>query len=196
MEKAILLAEAISPCVLWIDNIDKVFPGDDRASMRTLSMFISWMQQKTKPVFTIITSNNIEGLPVELLCKSVFDEIFFIDLPILEERVDIFYAHLRKRRPETYKKYDVEMLAEKTRGFVGAEIEQVIIDAMYNAFDDNKREFTENDIVNSIKRIIPVSRLQRDKVEYFREWLVEGKVISASSEGVIKEERNGIVLEI
>jgi SpoVK/Ycf46/Vps4 family AAA+-type ATPase len=103
---------------------------------------------------------------------------------------------LRKRRPETYKKYDVEMLAEKTRGFVGAEIEQVIIDAMYNAFDDNKREFTENDIVNSIKRIIPVSRLQRDKVEYFREWLVEGKVISASSEGVIKEETNGIVLEI
>jgi SpoVK/Ycf46/Vps4 family AAA+-type ATPase len=174
MRKAIALAEAMSPNVLWLDEIEKGFSGlkgssgDSGVTLRVFGTFLTWMQEKIKPVFVIATANDIENLPPELLRKGRFDEIFFIDLPTAAERKTIFDIHfgLKKRDP---KKYDVDRLAKEADQFSGAEIEQAILSAMYRAFAED-REFTTEDVLKSIKETVPLAVTASEKITHLRQW--------------------------
>jgi len=177
LRNAIRLAETISPCILWVDELEKAFAGssgsagDSGTSARILGTFLTWMQEKTKPVFIIATGNDITLLPPELMRKGRFDEIFFVDLPTASEREAIFKVHLEKVRP-VIRQFNLQKLAAATDKYSGAEIEQIIYDAMFTAFDDNQREFTEEDIIASITEIIPISRFMKERIETLRQWAV------------------------
>jgi AAA+ superfamily predicted ATPase len=179
--RALQLAETVAPCVLWLDEMEKSLSHgdlDSGTSTRVFGSILTWMQEKTAPCFVVATANDIGSLPPELLRKGRFDEIFFLDLPTLKERQAIFAVHLAKRRriPEDF---DAARLARESEGYVGAEIEQAVIDAMYVGFNDG-REFTTEDIAQAIKRQVPLSISQREIVEALREWLHEGRAQSAS----------------
>lgn len=179
--KALLLAETVAPCVLWIDELDKAFaPGDmdGGVSRRVFASILTWMQEKKKPCFVVSTANNVNVLPVELLRRGRFDEIFFLDLPTLAERCEIISVHLKKRN-RLCRDFEVEKLAKASQGYVGAEIEQAIIDAMYAGFDAD-REFTTDDILNAFRKQIPLSVSQADAVQELRRMLMDGKAQSAS----------------
>jgi SpoVK/Ycf46/Vps4 family AAA+-type ATPase len=180
--RALSLAETIAPCILWVDEIEKAFAfgsGDAGTSQRVFAHLLTWMQDKTAPCFVVATANNIAALPPELLRKGRFDEIFFLDLPNLEERREIFAVHLKKRKCIPAE-FDLDTLAQKSEGYVGAEIEQTVIDAMYLAFNENMRRVTTADILTCIKTQVPLSVSQRETVAALREWLAEGRAISAS----------------
>lgn len=184
--RALALAETISPCLLWIDEMEKglaVGGGDGGTSMRVFGTILSWMQEKTKPVFIVATANNIAMLPPELLRRGRFDEIFFLDLPTSAERREIFEVHLRKRR-RPVQQFDVDRLAaQPSEGYVGAEIEQAVIDAMYLAYSDRQnpgRDFTTEDILAALDRQVPMSQSQREAIGMLRQWLAEGRAQSAS----------------
>ncbi len=178
LRQAIHLAETISPCILWIDELEKAFAGssgsagDGGTSARILGTFLTWMQEKTKPVFIIATGNDVAQLPPELMRKGRFDEIFFVDLPSNSERQAIFKVLLEKVRP-VIRHFDLNKLADATTDYSGAEIEQIIYDAMFNAFDDNQREFTEADILASVDEIIPISRLMSEKIDGLKAWAAQ-----------------------
>jgi SpoVK/Ycf46/Vps4 family AAA+-type ATPase len=130
--------------------------------------FLTWMQEKSAPVFTVATANDIQSLPPETLRKGRFDEIFFVDLPNAAERQEIWAIHLRKRnRP--LDRFNLTRLAEETEGFSGAEIEQAILSAMYDAFDE-EREVEMPDLLRNIHQTIPLSQTMRDQVEMLRGW--------------------------
>jgi len=180
--RALALAEAISPCILWVDEIEKAFAfgsGDAGTSQRVFAHLLTWMQDKTAPCFVVATANNIAALPPELLRKGRFDEIFFLDLPTFEERREIFSVHLRKRRCIPAE-FDLGLLATESEGYVGAEIEQTIIDAMYRAFNENMRNVTTDDILLCLRTQVPLSVSQRETVAALRAWLAEGRAQSAS----------------
>lgn len=180
--RALALAGTIAPCILWVDEIEKAFAfgsGDAGTSQRVFAHLLTWMQDKTSPCFVVATANNIAALPPELLRKGRFDEIFFLDLPSTEERREIFAVHLKKRRcvPADY---DLDRLARESEGFVGAEIEQVIIDAMYLAFNEEMRRVTTDDILTCIRKQVPLSVSQRETIGLLRTYLAEGRAVSAS----------------
>ncbi len=181
MREAIKTAEAISPCILWIDEIEKGFSGlgnsgDSGTSSRIFGTFLSWMQEKTKPVFVVATANNIAGLPSEMMRKGRFDEIFFIDLPTFNERKQIFKVHLESRLKDPTVMGDfvidentLEHLAGITEGFGGAELEQIVIMGLFDAFAD-ERSITMKDFENSIHNTIPLSVTQAEQIRSIREW--------------------------
>jgi SpoVK/Ycf46/Vps4 family AAA+-type ATPase len=175
MRKAMQLAEGIAPVVLWIDEIEKAFSGssqsgssDGGTTARVLGWFLTWLQEKTSAVFVVATANQVKGLPPELLRKGRLDEIFFVDLPSLEERIEIFKIHLNKknRDPEIF---SVGKLAAAANGFSGAEIEQVIIAALHDSFFEN-RDLALEDIVNNIEVTVPLSETMREQIDSMREW--------------------------
>ncbi len=181
LRQALRLAAIVAPCVVWIDEVEKALASgglDGGTSMRVFGTILTWMQEKTAPCFVVATANDIQRLPPELIRKGRFDEIFFLDLPTLEERLEIFGVHLRKRRrqPEAF---DVGQLARQAEGYVGAEIEQAIIEAMYVGFNSG-REFTTADIVEALKRQVPLSVSSRETITALRDWLREGRAQSAS----------------
>lgn len=181
MRKAIQTAEAISPCILWIDEIEKGFSGlsssgDSGTSSRIFGHFLTWMQEKEKPVFVIATANNISSLPPEMLRKGRFDEIFFVDLPTHRERVEIFRLHLKKRLMDPIVCGNFEMnednlnhLASLTEGFVGAEIEQTVINGLFEAFYE-ERSVTLADFEKICKQIVPLSITQAEQIKGIRDW--------------------------
>jgi len=176
MRRAILIAETLSPCILWIDEIEKGLAGirssgmsDGGTTARIFATLLSWMQEKTKPVFVISTANDISQLPPELLRKGRFDEIFFVDLPNTLERKQILNIHLRKRGRDPAD-FDLKSLIEASRGFSGAEIEQAIISSMYDAFADNEREINSADILKSLKETYPLSKTMADRIDELRQW--------------------------
>lgn len=181
MRMAIKTAEAVSPSILWIDEIEKGFSGtgssgDGGTSTRIFGTFLTWMQEKTKPVFVVSTANNINSLPPELMRKGRFDEIFFVDLPTKKERMEIFKLHLKKRLkdPEVASGIEIndellERLADITEGFVGAEIEQAVISALFEAFYEN-RELREEDLIRVINNTVPLSVTQSEQIIGIREW--------------------------
>ena len=180
--RALSLAETIAPCILWVDEIEKAFAfgsGDAGTSQRVFAHLLTWMQDKTSPCFVVATANNIAALPPELLRKGRFDEIFFLDLPSPAERREIFSVHLKKRKcvPADY---DLDLLARESEGYVGAEIEQTVIDAMYLAFNDSMRRVTTEDIISCIRRQVPLSISQRETIASLRSYLAEGRAVSAS----------------
>jgi len=175
IRKAIKVSESVAPCILWADEIEKGFAGasggavsDSGTTARVFATFLTWMQEKTAPVFMLATANNVSQLPPEMLRKGRFDEIFFVDLPDLEERKQIFSIHLKKRGREL-KKFKLEELAKLTEGFSGAEIEQVIVGALYNAFDAN-RELSQKDVATEAKAVVPLSVMMREDIEELRQW--------------------------
>ena len=181
MRKAINTAEAIAPCILWIDEIEKGFSGlnsqgDSGTSSRIFGQFLTWMQEKEKPVFVIATANNISSLPPEMLRKGRFDEIFFVDLPTFRERVEIFKVHLNKRLKNSKIIGDFEIslatlnnLASLTEGFVGAEIEQVVIDGLFEAFYE-ERSVRLTDFQKVCKQFVPLSVTQAEHIKAIRDW--------------------------
>jgi SpoVK/Ycf46/Vps4 family AAA+-type ATPase len=181
MRKAIKTAEAIAPCILWIDEIEKGFSGinsagDSGTSSRIFGQFLTWMQEKEKPVFVIATANNISSLPPEMLRKGRFDEIFFVDLPTHRERLEIFKVHLKKRLKDSavigdfkISEHNLEYLAELTEGFVGAEVEQVVINGLFEAYYED-RSVTLSDFERICKQFIPLSITQAEQIKKIREW--------------------------
>jgi SpoVK/Ycf46/Vps4 family AAA+-type ATPase len=174
MRKAIRIAESLAPCCLWIDELEKGFAGmgggvsDSGTTARVFSTFLTWMQEKTKPVFLIATANDVSALPPELLRKGRFDEIFFIDLPESKEREEIFTIHLSKRKRDP-KKFKVKELAKLTKGFSGAEIEQVVISALNHAFFDG-RELEYKDLSEEAKNQVPLSVMMAEGIDELRDW--------------------------
>ncbi len=182
VRRALRLAEVVAPCVLWIDEMEKALAHgglDSGTSTRVFATILTWMQEKTSPVFVVATANDISSLPPELLRKGRFDEIFFLDLPTEEERKEIFAVHLRKRG-RIVEDYDIPRLAGASEGYTGSEIEQAVIDAMYIGFNDDQREFTTQDILESLRRQVPLSVSQRENIQSLRNWLREGRAQSAS----------------
>lgn len=181
IRQALRLTEQIAPCVLWIDELEKALAsggGDGGTSQRVVGSILTWMQDKKAPVFVVATANDISQLPPELLRRGRFDEVFFLDLPTLSEREQILEVHLRKRERDP-RKFDVPALAAECALYVGAEIEQALIDAMYIAFSED-REVTTADISRAISNLVPLARSQREQIAYLRTWLEEGRAQSAS----------------
>jgi SpoVK/Ycf46/Vps4 family AAA+-type ATPase len=180
----IQLAEALAPCILWIDEIDKAFSGidargDGGTTNRVFGTFINWLAEKKSPVFVVATANNIQALPPEMLRKGRFDEIFFVGLPNQEEREAIFSLHLNRLRPHNLKSYDFDRLAYETPDFSGAEIEQTIIEAMHLGFSQN-RDFTTDDILTAASQIIPLARTAQEQIQLLQNWAASGKARLAS----------------
>ena len=190
MRKAIQTAEAVAPSILRIDEIEKGFGGnggerDGGTATRVFGTFLTWMSEKTKPVFVIATANNINALPSEMLRKGRFDEIFFVDLPTKTERKVIFKLHLEKRLKGSISKNFaitddlLNRLSETTEGFVGAEIEQVVISALFEAFSEN-RSLQEEDLYKVIKNTVPLSTTQSEQILAIREWANERAVAATA----------------
>jgi SpoVK/Ycf46/Vps4 family AAA+-type ATPase len=181
MRNAIKTAEAVAPCILWLDELEKGFSGaggggqnDSGTTQRVFGTFITWMQEKTSSVFVIATANNVKHLPPELLRKGRFDEIFFIDLPTADERATIVDIHLAKKNRDPTA-FDTEKVVAATQGFSGSEIEQAVISALYDAFDERSINNDNTDIdtdrvVASCLEIIPLSKTMREAIEGMREW--------------------------
>jgi len=174
-------AEAMSPCILWIDEIDKGFGGDARSdggtSQRVLASLLTWMAEKESSVFVIATANAIDKLPAELLRKGRFDEIFFLDLPNSEERQSILDLHLKKRRPNY--SFPLSTIIDRTDGFSGAELEQAVIEGMHISFSEN-RELLEKDLIKAVSELVPLSRTAKEQIDLLKDWSSTGRARSAS----------------
>jgi ATPase family associated with various cellular activities (AAA) len=174
LKRAIHTAEAMAPIVLWIDEMEKAFAhgaagaDDSGTSLRIFGTFLSWMQDKKDGVFVVATCNDIERLPPELLRKGRFDEIFFVDLPSVEVRADILSVHLRRRGRDP-QKFDVNDLAARMQGFSGAEIEQVVLSALYSAFAVGG-ELNHDTLIDEIARTVPLYATAREKLDALRAW--------------------------
>ncbi|GAB4531764.1 MAG: AAA family ATPase [Anaerolineales bacterium] len=175
IRNALRLAESVSPCVLWLDELDKGLSGiasshlsDAGTSARVFGSFLTWMQEKTAPVFVVATANDITSLPPEALRKGRFDEIFFIDLPRQEEREEIFAIHLQKRGRDP-RRFDLPTLARYSETFSGAEIEQAIIAALYDAFDAG-HELDTTDILNALQNSVPLAQTMEAQITTLRRW--------------------------
>jgi SpoVK/Ycf46/Vps4 family AAA+-type ATPase len=197
IRRCIQLAEAVSPCIMWIDEIeideiDKAFggitgfQGDSGTQLRVFGTFITWLQEKEKPVFVIATANEPKNLPAELWRKGRYDEVFFVDLPSLEEREEIFRIHLERKNQSTAQ-LDITALADNTQGYTGAEIEQGIKDAIVSTFNElhagmetteaentienlSSITLTQEALLNSVRNITPLSALKKEEIDELRAW--------------------------
>lgn len=194
MRKAISTAEAIAPSILWVDEIEKGLSGingsnggsDGGTSVRVFGTFLTWLQEKEKPVFVIATSNDISALPPELLRKGRFDEIFFVDLPTLAERQKIFKVHIQKKLNNSPINHEIKAddevamrLAKITEGFTGSEIEQAVISALFEAFYHN-RGLREEDIVKAVNETVPLAITQKEHILAIRDWAKDRAVLATA----------------
>lgn len=186
IREAIRLAEVIAPCVLWVDEIEKAFAGshgDSGTANRVLATFLTWMQEKSAPVFVFATANNVDHLPPEFLRKGRFDEIFFLDLPTHAERIRILEVHLRdKGYSMLHHRFDLASVASATEGFVGAELEAVVNDAMFPAFRDSRREIETADLLAAAAAMVPLCRSHQHHIEVLRRMVESGQARNASDD--------------
>jgi SpoVK/Ycf46/Vps4 family AAA+-type ATPase len=184
VRRAIAVAESVAPAILWVDEIDKAFAGsqssgstDGGTTARVLGTFLTWLSEKTSPVFVVTTANDISQLPPELLRKGRLDEIFFVDLPSLEERQEIFRIHLarRARKPEDF---DLPAMAEAAVDCSGAEIEEAINSALYDAFYAGQ-EITTELILNTLSQTVPLAKTMDEQISRLRNW-ADGRARNAS----------------
>jgi ATP-dependent 26S proteasome regulatory subunit len=175
LRSAIKVAESIAPVVLWVDEIEKGFAGigssnvsDAGTAARVFGSFITWLQEKKKPVFVIATANTVSQLPPELVRKGRFDEIFFVDLPDAQERASIWQIHLAKRNRDPAD-FDLTTLAMASDGLSGAEIEQAVIAGLYEAFDKN-RALTMGDLLEVLQETVPLSQMMAEEIDSLRAW--------------------------
>ena len=197
MRRALATAEAVAPSILWIDEIEKGLSGlgsngDSGVSSRIFGQFLTWMQEKEAPVFVIATANNISSLPPELLRKGRFDEIFFVDLPTIQERKEIFKLHLEKRLKDKEVASEIvgvknlcTELAKMTEGFIGSEIEQVVVSALCDAFFEN-RALKFEDLAKNIANTVPLSMTQREQILSLRAW-ANVRAVSATKTANLKQ---------
>ncbi|MBF0406815.1 MAG: AAA family ATPase [Candidatus Riflebacteria bacterium] len=178
VRRAIKTAESVAPAILWIDEIEKAFSGmqsggqgDSGVGSRVFGTFITWLQEKTSPVFVIATSNRIKDLPPELFRKGRFDDIFFVDLPNSEERKKIFEIHIKKksRNPGNF---NMEDLAKASEGFSGSEIEEAISSALYEAFNSGN-ELNSEYIISALEETFPLSKTMKEEIDELRNWAME-----------------------
>jgi ATP-dependent 26S proteasome regulatory subunit len=179
MRQVFKVIESVAPCILWCDEIDKGMSGgrssgftDGGTTSRVLGSWLTWMQDRSAPVFVVATANDVSNLPPELLRKGRFDEIFFVDLPNIEERKTIFKIHLEKRNRDS-NNFDINLLAKESNNFTGAEIESSIEAAMYEAFSDDKREINTKDILLSLKNSVPIAVIMKEEIAALRLWASE-----------------------
>lgn len=203
LKEALKIAEALSPAILWADEVEKAFSGvqssgqtDSGTTSRVFGHMLTWMQEKTAPVFVYFTANDISSLPPELLRKGRVDELFFLDLPNQEDRKEIFEIHLEKRGRDPAS-FNLEQLAEAARGYVGAEIEQGVKEALVEAFyDDRSKELHERHIIEVFDRMVPLVWTQKENLRKLFQFVREGRAVRASGgdpvdyEKVFKEARN------
>lgn len=175
---ALDVAKTISPCVLWIDEIEKGLSGsqssgrtDGGTSARVFGTFLTWMQEKKEPVFVVATANDISSLPPELLRKGRFDEIFFVDLPSAKERDNIFRIHLSNKNRDADKLgLDMNKLVKLSEGFSGAEIEEVVNEALFNAYANGQQDLEMKNLVECIQATSPLSRTMAETISNLRKW--------------------------
>jgi SpoVK/Ycf46/Vps4 family AAA+-type ATPase len=163
------VAESMAPAVLWIDELEKGFSSTaDANAGRALGSFLTWMQEKTLPVFVVATANEVRALPPELLRKGRFDEIFFVDLPNAHERLAILDIHIRLRGRDP-DRFDLTTVAEESERFSGAELEQVVISGLFKAFS-MERDLREEDLVDATRESVPLAITMDDRLKELREW--------------------------
>ena len=179
LRESLRAAEAMAPCVLWIDEIEKglAVDSDDSLSRRVLGTLLTWMAERNAKVFIVATANDIESLPPELVRKGRLDEIFFVDLPDFETRCDIFAIHLPKRGLEVGS-FDLGQLAEQTSGFSGAEIEQVVVAALYSMLG-GAGKLDHSTLMNEIERTRPLSVVMAERISRLRQWAA-GRTVPAN----------------
>ena len=184
VRRAISVAESVAPAVLWVDEIDKAFAGsqasgatDGGTTARVFGTFLTWLSEKTAPVFVVATANDISHLPPELLRKGRLDEIFFVDLPDPQERAEVFRIHLRKRGRDD-SAFDLNRLAELSTDFSGAEIEEAINSALYDAFY-GKEALTTGHVLKALGETVPLARTMDEQISQLRRW-AEGRARNAS----------------
>ena len=184
VRRAIAVAESVAPAILWVDEIDKAFAGsqgsgatDGGTTARVFGTFLTWLSEKSAPVFVVATANDISQLPPELLRKGRLDEIFFVDLPSRNERRDVFRIHLSKRGRDPAA-FDLETLAESSKDFSGAEIEEAINSALYDAFYA-KQEITTDHVLTALEQTVPLARTMDEQINRLRSW-AEGRARNAS----------------
>jgi AAA+ superfamily predicted ATPase len=172
---ALATAEAVAPCVLWVDEIEKGLAGisssdtsDAGTTSRVFSSILSWLQEKNAPVFVAATANRIDGLPPELLRRGRFDEIFFVDLPNEQERKEIFYIHLQNRGRDP-RQFSLDVHAQNTAGYSGAEIEQIVISALFDAFAANQ-QLSDINLAKAITDTIPLSKTMAEDIQKLQRW--------------------------
>jgi hypothetical protein len=183
LRRAISIAESAAPCVLWIDEIEKGFAMGQGADVdggvgrRLFGAFITWLQEKREEVFVVATANDLSRLPPELMRKGRFDEIFFVDLPTLEERRSIFDIHLRLKNQDV-EAFDLDVLAEASEGFSGAEIEQVIVAGLYRVLHA-KCALDVGILLDEVSATIPLSVARAEDVEHLRT-TAKGRYVAVS----------------
>jgi len=184
VRRAIAVAESVAPAILWVDEIDKAFAGsqgsgatDGGTTARVFGTFLTWLSEKNAPVFVVATANDISQLPPELLRKGRLDEIFFVDLPSRDERMEVFRIHIAKRGREV-SGFDLEALAEASRDFSGAEIEEAINSALYDAFYAQD-ELTTEHVLIALGQTVPLARTMDEQINRLRTW-AEGRARNAS----------------
>lgn len=189
MRKAIALAEAIAPCVIWIDELEKGFAGiggDSGSADVTTRLFgslLTWMQEKESAVFVVATANDIIKLPPELLRKGRFDEVFYVGLPSENERKKIFEIHIMKRRNVDLNDIDLNKLVSRTNGYSGADIEGVVKESIENVYTEGKDKLTTEDILEAIKHTHSLSEIMKDPLKKMAEEYENRKFKNASLEG-------------
>ena len=193
MRAAIRTAESIAPSILWIDEIEKGFggsdggAGDSGTAQRVFGTFLTWMQEKTAPVFVIATANNIDRLPAEFLRKGRFDEIFFVDLPTHTERVAIWHVHLKRIADGAASgglqvtPAVLESLADATEGFSGAEIEQAVVAGLFDAYGE-RRALVVKDLHTAVQTTVPLSVTQEEQIRKIRAW-ADVRAVAATAQG-------------
>ncbi|MGA2244638.1 MAG: AAA family ATPase [Verrucomicrobiota bacterium] len=184
VRRAISVAESVAPAILWVDEIDKAFAGsqgsgasDGGTTARVFGTFLTWLSEKTAPVFVVATANDISQLPPELLRKGRLDEIFFVDLPSLEERAEIFRIHIT-RRQRAADQFDLPALAAASQDCSGAEIEEAINSALYDAFSE-QRDITTESVLATLSQTVPLARTMDEQIGRLRGW-AEGRARNAS----------------
>ncbi len=193
IQKVFQVAEGLAPCVLWIDELEKVFAGsgpdsasvDAGVSSRILAAFLGWMQERKAPVFVAATCNNVTALPPELIRKGRFDELFFVDLPNQSEKKQIFAIQL-KRRKRNPAEFDLDRVAAAARGFSGAEIDAAVETALYAAYS-SKQPLSVQALLDALKATVPLSITRAEEIQSLREWArtraVPASVADARGEG-------------
>jgi ATP-dependent 26S proteasome regulatory subunit len=191
VRRAIAVAESIAPAVLWVDEIDKAFVGsqssgttDGGTTARVFGTFLTWLSEKTASVFVVATANDVSQLPPELLRKGRLDEIFYVDLPSEEEREEIFRIHITRRGRDA-EKFDIKAFANASKDFSGAEIEEAIISALYDAFYA-KQELATTHVLSSLNQTVPLAKTMAEKINSQRNWAV-GRARNASVAVIEKE---------
>jgi hypothetical protein len=192
VRRAISVAESVAPAILWVDEIDKAFAGsqssgstDGGTTARVFGTFLTWLSEKTAPVFVVATANDISHLPPELLRKGRLDEIFFVDLPSPAERREVFSIHLAKRG-RSVDLFDLDLLAENSKDFSGAEIEEAINSALYDAFYSSV-DIDTTHVLNALLETVPLARTMDEQISRFRTW-AEGRARNASVPRMPREE--------